>query len=175
MSFKAKSDFSQWFKCRNMRNFFLTWSCSLYMSYKVKVGQNLVFHFIKHLRHGTYFVLKCSRRKGFCIWWSLSFRWGGYAFLLFALFKILYQVRILQHFQAASYFSVEWGDLLMVAWFSSPWFIWLAHALQKRLASFEQFKGGTVQFMALALIMYSYYLSGCPVWSALWTWEIRGA
>lgn len=46
---------------------FLIWSCSLYMSYKVKVGQNLVFHFIKHLGRGTYFVLKCSRRKRFCI------------------------------------------------------------------------------------------------------------
>lgn len=66
---------------------------------------------------------------------------------------MIHCVRILQWFQAARYFCVERGDLVIGAWFSSQRFILLEHAPQK-MPRFEWFKNCTVQFMVLALITH---------------------
>lgn len=159
---KVKSDFSQWFKCRNFLK--VKFSCeAAYDNFLVSCRAKLTAPLYNNEDVAYIFVQKYSCRTKSYNWWRLYLH-RMYA-LLFALFKILHQVRVLQCFQAASYFCVGWRDLLSVAWFSSQWFSLLEH--RKCLASSEQLKDRAVQFMVLALITHSYYLSGCPVWNRL--------
>ena len=77
------------------------------------------------------FVQKHSCRTKLCNWLRLYLHRMAIPSLLYAFCKILHQVRTLQCFQAASYFCIEWGEIVIVAWFGSQWFILLEHAPQR--------------------------------------------
>lgn len=85
------------------------------------VGQNLLLHYVVMK---MWHVILC-RNTHVESSYIIDEGWGMcMPFLLFA-------VRILQCFKAASYFCREWVDIVIVAWFSSPWLVLSGYAPQK--------------------------------------------
>lgn len=170
--YKVNSDFSQLFKFRAfMKTEFL--SEVSYDSFLVSCRAKLIAPLDNNEDVACIFVQKYQCRTKLYNW-RLYLHRLRVLFLSFALFKILHQVRILQCFQAVSYFCIEWGDLVITGWFKNQWYVLLEHAPQKMPGFIWAVQRWCSGFMVLALNICWYYLFGCPVWNMVRMWEIEG-